>query len=177
MLGGADVPAWLQAFAAVVALGISVWATLKPGIDEKRKERLRGRSIAVAIFPELLKLEPIIAGAERSLEYLKSNDRVLINSVTNNLLSAQIQVPPMLERNIDNFYLLGEPAGAACIQLVSLVDQFDSLVEAIAARIMVMTVEQWHEAMDHLQAYLTLLRSVIEKAKEEVQPLHDQIKD
>jgi hypothetical protein len=41
-------PAWLQAFAAIVALGISVWATWRVGAADRRRDRLQMLGIAVA---------------------------------------------------------------------------------------------------------------------------------
>lgn len=52
-----DLPAWLQAFAALVAIVISVWASLRVGAAERRKDALLAQGISVAIYPEILKLE------------------------------------------------------------------------------------------------------------------------
>jgi hypothetical protein len=171
-----DLPAWLQAFAAIVALGISVWATLWATGAERRKDRLKVQGIAVAVYPELLKLEPTFDGIEQQLERLKGeNSRTVYQSAAATLLNCQIPIPPMIERNIDTLFLLGEPGGATCLQLVSLILQYNSLVEPIAQRMVIMDMAQWIEGMDHLKAHINLLRRVAEKAQAEVKPLHDAI--
>ena len=53
----ANLPAWLQAVAALIALGISVYAVRANGADERKRARLELRGIVVAIYPELSMLE------------------------------------------------------------------------------------------------------------------------
>jgi hypothetical protein len=44
---------WLQALAAIIALGISVYAVQRSGEVERRRNLLELRGIAVAIYPEI----------------------------------------------------------------------------------------------------------------------------
>jgi hypothetical protein len=61
VLAKPELASWLQAFAAIVALVISVWATWRVGAAERRRSRLQAHGIAVAIYPELLKRErPVV---------------------------------------------------------------------------------------------------------------------
>jgi hypothetical protein len=173
-----DLPAWLQAFAALVALGISVWAVFRATSVEKRRDRLQARGIAVAIYPEILKLENTIPNVREALNTLKLRDRDLAGqSVSASVqLSARIEVPPMLDRNIDRLFMLGDVAGPACLQLVNVLNQYNALVDEIVARIAVMNVRVWTEAIDHLEQHIALLNSVVAKCKHEVASLHDTIK-
>ncbi len=172
-----DLPAWLQAFAAIVALGISVWAVWQTNAGERRKDRLRAHGIAVAIYPELLKLTGVLQNVRDSLARLKTNSRVLVGqTIAATVQTGKVPIPPMLERNVDNFYLLGEPAGPTCLQLVSILLQYNSLVEDVAARIVIMNAQQWPEAIEHLESHLDLIFQVVSKCAEDVRPIHDAVK-
>jgi hypothetical protein len=61
-----NLPSWLQAFAAIVALGIAVWGTLRADRAVKRRERLQARCIATAILPDIVAIE-VYLGRSRSL--------------------------------------------------------------------------------------------------------------
>src|SRR5271165_585247 len=63
-----DLASWLQAFAAIVALGISVWATWRVGAAERKRDRLQAHGIAVAIYPELLKLQVTVDYIRKGLQ-------------------------------------------------------------------------------------------------------------
>ena len=169
-----DLPAWLQAFAAIVALFISglaaYWA-------ERRRDKLRARSIAVATYPEILKLADAIDDIRRALAQLKKTPPEIVGqSVAYRVQMLTVPVPPMLERNVDNFYLLDEPAGPACLQLVNILLQYNSLVERNSNRVVSMNAQQWPEALKQLENRLDLISEVVSKCKAEVQPLHDAIK-
>jgi hypothetical protein len=103
-LSNNSLPAWLQAFAALVALGISAWAVVRTGAAERRRDRLKARSIAVAIYPEFLKLQVLIADIPAHLERLKQTERVVGQNVAYKVMGAQLEMPAMVERNIDNLY-------------------------------------------------------------------------
>ena len=170
-------PAWLQAFAGIVALGISVWAVLHANAAEKRRDKLKARGIAVAIFPELLKLDDTIENARSTLERLKSNPRVLVGqAIAATVAGGQIAIPPMVDRNVDGLYLLGEPAGPSCLQLISILLQYNALVIDVASRMMVMNADQWKEGIEHLESHLTLVAAVVAKCQSAVRPIHDAVR-
>src|SRR4051794_22544659 len=110
-----DLPAWLQAFAAIVALGISVWATLKATAGDKRRDRLQSHGIAVAIYPEILKLKVTIQNTRDALAKLKKRNSHLVgqNVSSSVQLPGYIEIPLMLDRNIDRLFMLGDIAGPA----------------------------------------------------------------
>src|SRR5258707_2045088 len=112
MISSADLPAWLQAFAAVVALGISVWAVLRSDAAQRRSDRLQTRAIAVAIYPEILKLEIVVKDTSERLGKLieMHGGKLVGQTLAADIYNGQVAVPPMLERNIDRLFLLGEPA-------------------------------------------------------------------
>lgn len=171
-------PSWLQAFAAIVALGISVWAGVRSTAIVRRRDRLELRGLAVAVYPEIVMLKTSVQNVRDGLLALKARDKNLVGqSVAASVqLTAQIQIPPMLDRNIDKLFILGELAGPSCLHLVRLLIQHNVAVDAIASRMMMLNAEQWIEAVDQLEDHLTLLDNVIAKCEHEVQPIHDSIK-
>ena len=171
-------PAWLSGVAAIVALCISVWAVARTGAVERRRDILQARGIAVAVYPEILKLPTTI---QQAREYLKaaasSNPGFAGQMIAASLQAAStIALPSMLERNIDRLFLLGDTAGPACLQLVAIIEQHNDLAADIASRAVMMRPEQWPEAYGHLRDSLDLLAAVIAKCEHELAPIHDSIK-
>jgi hypothetical protein len=125
-----------RADAGIVALGISVWAVLRATSADRRRDRLQSRGIAVAVYPEILKLEVVIQNTRGGLRALKARDSNLVGqSVAWSVQqTGHVQIPPMLDRNVDRLFMLGDAAGPACLQLVNVLLQHNALVEEIAAR-------------------------------------------
>lgn len=176
ILSDPTLAAWLQAFAAVVALAISVWAVLRTDAEARRKDKLKARAVAVAIYSEFLKLKVIVDEMDGYLDSLKTMERVVGQNVAYRISEAQLTIPAMIERNIDNFYLLGEPAGPAALQFVNMVSQYNGFVQDIAGRVVMMNAEQWPVAVDQLKPHLRFLSQIAEKVATEVKPLHDAVK-
>lgn len=170
-------PSWLQAFTAVVAIVISVLALVRGNAADRRRERLQRQGIAVAVYPEILKLEVLIENAREGLGRLRSNPHHLVGqSVAHDLQqTAKISLPPMLERNIDKLFMLGGLAGVSCLQLVNVIWQHNALADELAARVAMMNATQWPEAIGHLEQHLGLLEGVVAKCKHEVGPIHDEV--
>lgn len=169
-------PAWLQAGAAIIALGLGVWSVRASGAAQRRRDLLELRGLAVAIYPELCMLPTVVQNVRDGLARLRTHDgdQSLAASIQ---LTALIQMPPMLERYIDKLYLLGEIAGPSCLHLVRLIMQYNSTVVNIAGATFAMNVVQRQEALGHIAAHLTLIDQVIEKCEREVRPIHDSVKE
>jgi len=84
---------------------------------------------------------------------------------------AYISFPPMLERNIDKLFLLGDDAGVCCLQLVRLIFEHQAKVADISSRIVTMDKGQWPEIIDDLQKQLDLLDKSIEASACKIQKL------
>jgi hypothetical protein len=172
-----DVPAWLQAFAAVVALVISVWGVLRAGSSERRRDRLEAMGLAVAIYPEIDKLRISLDDRRQRLRAIKVD---LGNQpgqfVGANINSMQIEMPTMFDRNIDRLFMLGAKAGPSCLQLVNVLLQYNTFVNEISQRTMMLGPNQWANGLDQLDEHLTLLSGVIVKCECDVRPLHDAVK-
>jgi hypothetical protein len=172
------IASWLQAVTAIVALCISVWAVWWTGAAARRRDRLQIRGIAVAVYPEIEMLKVSVQNVRNGIVMLKVRDGTLVGqSVAASLqLTAHIQIPPMMDRNIDKLFILGDVAGPSCLHLVRLILQYNATVENIVSHVVTLNAEQWVEAVGHLEEHLTLLDKVIEKCEHEVRPIHNSIK-
>jgi hypothetical protein len=169
--------AYLQAFTAIVALGISVWAVLRNTSATRRRDRLELNGLAVSIYPELLMLPTLIQNVRDGLKRLKARYGSLVGqSVAASFeLTAQISIPPMLERNVDKLFLLGPLGGPTCLQLYRLLLQYNSTVSAVAQHLVLLNSDQWKDAVDQLEQHLTLLENVVATCAHHVAPIHDTI--
>jgi hypothetical protein len=167
----------LQAFAALVALGISVWAALRSSSATRKREQLEQNGLAVSVYPELLMLPTMIQNVREGVSRLKTRDGHLVGqSVAASFrMAATIDVPPMLSRNVDRLFILGKLAGPTCIQLYRLLLQYNSTVSAMAAALPVMNAEQWKDAVDQLEQHLQLLEKVVATCAHHVAPVHEAI--
>jgi hypothetical protein len=76
-----------------------------------RTQQLQARCIAVGIAPELEALRIAHESAARLIDAVAELDQSKSMMAHKFLSDAYIEVPPILARNVDHFYLLGEPAG------------------------------------------------------------------
>lgn len=171
-------PAWLQAASAITALAISVWAVWWTGAAARRRDRLERRGLAVAIYPELLMLKESTAQvrsgmADMRQRYGNLHGQSIAASFQN---TASIAIPPMIERNVDKLFLLGDLAGPSCLHLYRFLLQYNTMVGQFASRVAMMTPEQWIETTGQLDEHLTLLDGIIDKSEHEVRPIHNSIK-
>lgn len=142
------------------------------------RDRLQAQGIAVAIYPELLKLPVVFENTRKYLDQVIDQlaGKQPGQFVAGNLqIPASIMMPPMLGRNIDLLFMLGETAGPASLQLVGLMLQYEALLQDITTRMMMLNADQWAEGIRHLQAHLTLLGGVVAKCEHEVRPIHEAI--
>ena len=168
---------------AVVAAIVGAIAAYRVGNAQvrvaKQKDLLQAHGIAVAIYPEILKLKLIVEDARKQLTQL--NEKFLGRQPGQTIAAhvgqvMTIQIPPMLDRNIDRLFMLGDLAGPTCVQLVNVLLQYDTLVQNVTSRMMMLNADQWPEAVKQLQEHLTLLEGVVAKCKHEVRLIHDAIK-
>ncbi len=169
--------AWLQAGAAIVALCISVWAVWWAGAGARRRERQEIRALAVAVYPEIEMLKASTQNVRTRIAEIKNRySNLMGQSVAATLqLSTHIQMPPMIERNIDKLFILGDIAGPSCVHLVRLLIKYNDTVEQIVARVTHLNAEQWITAVGHLEEHLALLDKVIDKCEHEVRSIHNRI--
>jgi hypothetical protein len=104
-------------------------------IADARKDRLQARCIAVGIAPELGALRVAHESSVRMIDAVADLDQSTSMMAHKFLSDGCIEIPPILARNIDHLYLLGEPAGPTILQLVSVTLQYNHMLETLAQRL------------------------------------------
>jgi len=143
-----------------------------------RKDRLQARGIVVGVYPELLALKVMHDRASKIIHeqfpLAKNRAPVQIVSVVQ---SAHIELPPLLARNVDNFFLV-EPGGASLLQVVSFTLQYNDLVQTLTQQVAQNVVG--FDPPAHQQALAGHLRAVaiaLKDAMREIGPIHDEATD
>jgi hypothetical protein len=142
------------------------------------RDRLQAHGIAVAIYPELLKLPQVIEGKQKYLDQVVAqlSGKQPGQFVAGHLqIPAAIALPPMLNRNCDLLFVLGEAAGPECLQLVSLILQYQERLETTAAGMMMLNAVDWVEGIRGLQELLGVLTGVVARCEQEVRPIYEGV--
>ena len=157
------IAAWVQAIGSVLAIAAAVWIGNRAYrrseriLEETRRRdeaerHLKARSLAIALYPELLEMkEKIIAARRRSGKFSPS----------------KLGIPPVLLQSIDRLYLLGE-AGAAIQQFVATSRQFERLVEELRTTLALMMGRDTDLTPD-----LDDMENTLTKAMDLLRPIHD----
>lgn len=154
-------------------------AQLKAGAD---RDRLQAQGIALGVYPELLTVEETHKRATIMVdrEWRKRPPFSLATSSRGNsanaafIREAHISLPPILDRRFHHLYLLGDP-GHSLQQLVSLILQYDSMLDTLARN-----VEQgvMHTALaTHAPSFSDHLRHIgrlIDTCRLKLRPLCDE---
>jgi hypothetical protein len=168
--------AWLQALASIVALGISAWAVLRQRAIERRRDRRELNTLAVAIYPEI-EMPISVQTVRERLTKLKATDVKLVGQSIGAALqaSAYVAMPPMIERNIDRLYILGDIAGPTCIHLARIIIQYNFTEGRLVQPVLNLNANQWTIAVQEIFNHLDLLDKVIDESDREVRPIHDKV--
>ena len=96
------------------------------------RDRLRAHSIAVGIYPELVS----IRGDHEKARHVIDDVWPTIShySATAIAADARISIPPLLDRFTGDLHLLGD-GGHSLLQLISIILQYDSLIDDVAQNI------------------------------------------
>jgi hypothetical protein len=104
----------------------------------ERTKRLEARGVAVAVDLGFQTLETDIKRARNNLERLKTDastkdvagQTIMAGAAT----IAKIASPPILERNVDRLFMLGDEAGPLCLSLIHMLYEHDVRVDASTNR-------------------------------------------
>jgi hypothetical protein len=143
----------------------------------KRKDRLQAQCIAVAISPELLNLKVRYERASKIIgeEFPKAKrPGMMTDGVVALIRDAQIEIPPLLNRSLDQLYILDE-AGPTLLQLISVVLQYNDLVTTLASQIR-QHIDRFNppEHQKDLSGHLKVIAQNIADAERLIAPLHDE---
>jgi hypothetical protein len=150
---------------AIVAAAIGARAAYSIGnaqiTSAKQKDRLQAKALAVTILPEIIQLRVDHAAAmsiiSEDVRKIRSTDAN--NNVANMVSRATIEVPPVLSRSVEQLYML-QDAGAALIQLYSVITQYNSLIRRIWEKAYMDTSAfNWSDTADDLDKHLLRIRT------------------
>jgi hypothetical protein len=169
----AEAASWVQASAALVALLLSGLAIWRQSWAERSREKSQARGIAVAIYPELLKMDVGLERATSIMRDISASKGHPAVALAQMLSAAKIGIPPMMRLNLKRLHWLPGDAGPTVIQLVSVTMQFDELVDSCAMQIKGLGVTDAKGHVTDLAGHLKLLTQVLTQAQQQVGPIHD----
>lgn len=139
-----DLASWLQAFAALVALVISVCTFIYTQRHDRRRQEAQAAGIAVSIYPALCRLEVTISTRTENLKKIVAERKDLVGqSVAGEIALQRIDIESMLERNIDSLYLLKGDLSQSTITLINLIFHFNDRLHFISQRIGILGASEW----------------------------------
>lgn len=155
------IAAWVQAIGSIGAILAAVWIGNRAYrrseriLDETRRHdeaerRLKARSLAIALYPELLDMQRTVQTAR----HVSGEPRL-----------RPLDITPVLLQSIDRLYLLGE-AGTAIQKFVATSRQFERLVDEISRHT---GMNRKEELIDHLEN----VEITITEAMELLSPIRD----
>jgi hypothetical protein len=180
---------WQSLIAGLLAFGAGVIAFFAGLIQAKatrraaaahieaveQAKRLQATGVAVAVDLGLLTLESDIQRARDGLMRLKTDERTSPlpgQAIMNNVQAiGKIASPPILERNVDSLFMLGNEAGSLCLSLIHMLYQHDMLVDDSINRVGSMNHDGWPKVVDELSLSLRRLRDQVVECKRAVQPI------
>jgi hypothetical protein len=95
-------------------------------VGQRRRGRLQVHGIGVVVYLEILKLDEVVHTTKKQLIALTTQFGSLAGqSIAASVIeTAHIDLPAMIDRNVDRLFMLGDLAGPACLQLVSVLLQY-----------------------------------------------------
>jgi hypothetical protein len=138
-----------------------------------RKDRLQARCIAVGIAPKLDALRIARGNSSRMIDAVAELDQSTSMIAHKFVSDACIKIPPILARNIDHLYLLGEPTGPTILQLVFVILQYNHMLQSLAQRLK----EHPHfidppKHKKDCSGHLKMIGELIDAADSEIEGLH-----
>ena len=159
--------AWIQAIGSIIAILVAIWighrnhkhsvrVFEKSRCRDDADRRMKARSLALAIFPELMELKAKVAGAWHG-------EKVRFHS---------LDISPVLIESVNRLYLLDE-AGAEIQQLVATSRQLNRMVKSIVDMKRTNTREEITEAKAKLRSHLRAIGVALDQAIELIGSIHD----
>ncbi len=176
-------PVWLQdvlrALAPVVALGLSTWAIWSPMQARNREAKQRAKAIAVSIYPDVLLIKAALSKAEIILSrapFSGTTDEHPTSKghsfVAKHLREAAIPVPTMVDRLAEDMWRLGDKGGGSAAQMVSLLYQWNQLVEKAAKHIEEEGIADVSGLLMAISGNLKALKAATEATDQAIADLH-----
>ena len=187
-----DLASWLQAFAAIVALGLSTWSVFEARgaarttrentrADAKAQDNLRARMMAATI---VIELQVLSGDLERLAAYLHRLPKMIAQENQSGTYTglnvqgdmgarAKIELPHMLDRNLDRLHWLGHPLGEAMLLLVSLVFSLNGLLSQMTTHLKDDQKRDISGWLEQINPHLNLTRNTLVQVQDKVTKLTD----
>ncbi len=140
-----------------------------------RRDRLQARGIVVGVYAELRAMQH---DHERAFKVIRNEFPAVSGGLTVTIVatvrSAQIEIPPLLARNTDNFFLV-EPGGMSLQQVVTYTQHYNGKIDRLWFQIF--QDPNIFDAAAHLRALegtLQIIAMALADALCEIGPIHDE---
>lgn len=167
-----DLPSWLQAGAAGVALFISLLSLWVSGRSERRRSQLEAHGLAVAIYPQLRRLQLTVADRVHDLQG-RPDAPDPIRHLRLSIQASPLPLPPLIDRQIENLYKLGKKSGPLAIATVMTVDFYNAFSEPLVSKAFILDAEEVKEAALTLKGHLDLIHAAAAAAADRAERLAD----
>lgn len=172
--------AWVQAVGGIAAI-VAAWIIAKSQANAAAKtareeRRIQGRSIAMALYPELLEYKAMLPSLKRALTNIRDGKHTHITE--SELENLVLPVPAAVQASWDQLYLLGEPAAAPIQQFLALLNQYNRLIRAMQRNIDNVTgMIPKDPAAVHLLVYPEKIETVVLEGISNISELHDGLRE
>ena len=154
--------AWVQALGSVGAILVAIWIghlahgrAVQMFEETRRREkddrRRKAHSLAVALYPELLELKPVL-------------QRVIIANAP--MREPPLGIPPVLTESVDRLYLLGD-AGDAIQQCLATARQLERMLQEVRGR------PKSDDTIQAIRRQIEVSAGALDEALKWVEPIHD----
>jgi hypothetical protein len=178
---GSLIASALALIAGVIAYyaGVIQARAAREGVDRQlaaaiQRDRVQARCIAVGISPELLQLKVTHQGAREAINLLPTLPSRTPRQIIADMQDAKIAVPPISDRLTNQLYMLGEPAGPTMLQLISVIHQYNYLIDRITEQIEQNPAYFNPARHQDLGGQLTAIGELIPMAQRETATLRDE---
>ena len=168
----------LQAFAAVVALVLSIYVPYrldaKARLRSDEEQRLQVHALILAIFPELAEVDANFRVLEEKWEGIRCTTLRGPEAIPT-LKTFLLDVPPILDSSHKQLYLLGEREGKTLAQLLALAWQYNRLIGQLQQKLESSSQEiDMTKAFGVVAEHLKKIKPLLETAIGQLKPIHDK---
>ena len=174
--GGLAFVAGLVAYLAGLQQARATKRASKAQIDLiRRKDRAQAMATAAAVYSDILELRQIIQEKRSRLSYVEEtySGKLFGQHVAGIIQTiGSIEPPDMFLRSIDQFSSLGEKAGPLCLEMASLLFQYNAALNQATSLMVSLGADEWAaQGVRRLETHLASLERVATKCEAELGPI------
>lgn len=169
--------AFVQAAAAITALGIAVTAVTVPWRQQRRREQaaereqtLKTRCLATAISFDLHEIATSLAAVRLTATGQSFLSSIPGGAAIQEVLATKVELPPTIVSSRDQVYLLGDPAGPTLLRLLAILKIYNAAVDQEADLCITEPAINAGERWGHLLGFVQDVQPKIEEAIKLIAP-------